>query len=210
MGLATARIMTLALLASCCTATEPLAQPTAADTTSFTVVSRGWPASPATCGAAVFKQDDRAFYDRKGCTVGGSRGWNVAAIDPKTGDLREPAQNFDTWYAGETAARAFIRFLDRQPAGTLLLIAVGDDAGMTDGRTAGCPLNPAAGTTCCRPLDGAFEQLRLALERLGAVQLRGYCYWNSYALITVKGEGAKAEQLGRPTEVTLRYALSIR
>jgi hypothetical protein len=142
--------------------------------------------------------------------VGGARGWNVAAIDRATGELLEPVRNFDTWYDGASGATAMIGFLNQQPAGALLLIAVGDEAGINVGRTSGCPSSAASGSICCRPLLGEFVRLRQTLESLGAREIRGLCYWNSYSLIAIKGQGSQSEQLSKgPVEAVARYTLTI-
>jgi hypothetical protein len=179
------------------------------DTIEFTATSRGLPASPATCGGATFQKDGSTFYSQTGCRINGGRGFNVAAIDSRTGALLEPVRNFDTWYAGAAAASAMVEFLNRQPDGTLILIAVGDEGGLTVGATAGCPRDPAPGTVCCRPLGGEIERLRQTLEALGARDVRRYCYWNSYSLIVVKGAGVKSEQLVRVADAVSRYTLTL-
>ena len=165
--------------------------------------------SQGACGSATFQKNGDAFYSKPGCTLGGGRGFNVAAINSLTGELLEPVQNFDTWLEGSTAARAMISMLQRQPQGTVLLIAVGDEAGLTEGRTAGCPRDPQAGTTCCRPLGGDIEGLRVALEGLGAARIRRYCYWNSYALIAIKGIGSVSENLEPTSQAIARYAIQL-
>jgi hypothetical protein len=178
-------------------------------TIEFTATSQGRPAFPPSCGGAVLRRDGTTFYSDHGCAVGSARGWNVAAIDLASGDLLEPVRNFDLWYAGAPAATALIDYLVRQRPGTLLAIAVGDEAGITVGRSSGCPSNPRPGSVCCRPLGGEFERLRETLEGLGAREIRSYCYWNSYSLMTVVGAGAVSEQLGKATEAVARYTLSL-
>jgi len=178
-------------------------------TIEFTVVSRGLPADPPRCGGVEFRKNGVTFHSGRGCIVGGARGWNVAAIDPGTGELREAVRNFDTWYEGAAAATAMIEFLARQRHGDLLLIAVGDEAGMTVGRSSGCSYNPPPGSTCCRPLGGEFERLTRTLEELGARDIRSLCYWNSYSLIAIRGERMVSERLARAAEAqaTVRVPL---
>lgn len=84
------------------------------------------------------------MYQGEGATAGdgGGRGFNVAAIDPATLRLRDPIQRFDTWASRNsgTAMIAMIAYLDSLPNGTIVLIAVGDEAGMNcfgaEGRSA--------------------------------------------------------------------------
>lgn len=174
----------------------------------FTVLSQGAPANRATCGGVVFQRDGTPFYSGRGCVVGSARGWNVAVIDRRTGKVVE-VRNFDTWYYGAAAASGMIDLLNRQPEGSLLLLAVGDEGGMTVGRSSGCPSNPAPGSVCCRPLEGEFERLRQTLEALGSREIRNYCYWNSLAFLTIKGTGAQSEQIGKAAEARARYTLTL-
>ena len=46
-----------------------------------------------------------------------------------------------------------------------------------------------------RKLNGVDLTILPALESLGAKQVRSCCYRGSYSLITIKGQGAQAEQL---------------
>jgi hypothetical protein len=199
----------IACAASSCGDGPPTAPTRSAVAIEFAALSRGLPADPSRCGGAEFRRNAETFYSGRGCAIGGARGWNVAALDPRTGALLESVWNFDTWYDGASAAAAMVEFLNRQPVGTLLLIAVGDEAGMTVGRTSGCPYNPAPGSTCCRPLGGEFERLRATLEGLGAREAGRLCYWNSYAVIITKGAGAHSEQLAQGTEALTRYTLPV-
>lgn len=172
-------------------------------TIAFRVFSQG------ACGYARFERDGVPFWSKTGCSINGARGFNVAVVNRTTGELMEPVQNFDTWYEGEPAAARLVDFLDRQPQGALLLIAVGDEAGLTVGRTAGCPRDPQLGTVCCTHLGGQYERVRAALELLGARQIRRYCYWNSYSLIAIKGQSAIAEQLQPLTSAMTEYTLTV-
>jgi hypothetical protein len=199
----------LTCAAASCGDSSPTAPTRSAVAIEFTALSRGLPADPRSCGGAEFRKGGETFYSGRGCAIGGARGWNVAALDSRTGALLESVRNFDTWYDGAAAATAMIEFLNRQPAGTLLLIAVGDEAGMTVGRSSGCSYNPAPGSTCCRPLGGEFERLRETLEGVGARHAGSLCYWNSYAVITTKGAGAHSEHLAKGSEARTRYTLSV-
>ena len=145
---------------------------------------------------AEFKRDEEILYRQSGVA---GRGFNVAAIDRCTGQLREPAQNFDTWGSRDTgAAHNRLRdYLQSLPNGALLLIAVGDEAGLTQFDN-------------CAPLDATYvSNLYQTLEALGSRQIRNYCYRDSWALITVKGAStALAEQLNHNGQATAQTMIT--
>ncbi len=177
------------------TAFDPAYQPPA-PTTTFRAVSAG-----ASAGFfAEFLKDGTSFYYRTG-GAGGGRGFNVAAIDPCTGELLQ-VQNFDTWgtSGSGTAMNAMIAFLNGLPNGTLILIAVGDEAGLT--------YSPS---NCAHLPYPWVESGYQVLEALGSHQIRNYCYWNSWAMVTFKGEGqARDEQLGNGIQVSAQTTLPLR
>ena len=149
-------------------------------------------------GFAEFRHDDTPFYHRDGGGAGG-RGFNVAALDPGTGALLYPVRNFDTWGTSGTgeAMDAMIMFLDGLPQGMIVLVAVGDEAGLT--------------YATCTPLPFPWIEAGLqALEALGSTQLRDYCFRDSWAMVTVKGESqAREEQLGQAVEVSVGMMLTL-
>jgi hypothetical protein len=163
----------------------------------FTAVSMG--TSAVTCGGSTLQKNGQAFYSEPGCTTNGGRGFNVAVIDP-TGAVRD-VRNFDTWYdifgGGNGATAALVAYVNQQRNGDTLLIAVGDEAGLT--------LAPFQGNSCTE--IQSQEAVYAMLEGLGAKKIRGYCYWDSYGLIAVKGVGAKAEELSNGSVVTLNYTI---
>jgi len=209
-------LLILLAAASACDRLSPTS-PTAAGSSArtvvsaveFTVLSQGLPADPQRCGGVTFKRSGAAFYSGHGCAIGSARGWNVAAVDRKSGMLVGTVQNFDTWYSGASAATAMIEFVNSRPDGTLLLIAVGDEAGVTVGRSSGCSYNPTPGSACCQWLVGEFARLRGALEALGARQIGGLCYWNSYSLIAIKGAGMRSEQLAKAADAVASYTQTL-
>jgi hypothetical protein len=209
-------VLTLLAAATACDRLSPTAPTTVKTSTrtvasavDFTVLSQGLPANPQRCGGVTFTRNGAAFHSGHGCAVGSARGWNVAAIDPRTGLLIGSVQNFDTWYYGARAATAMIEFVHSRPDGTLLLIAVGDEAGVTVGRSSGCSYNPMPGSTCCQWLGGEFARLRGALDALGARQMGGLCYWNSYSLIAIKGVGMRSEQLAKAADAVASYTQTL-
>ncbi len=131
------------------------------------------------------------FYEKTG-GAGGGRGFNVAAINPVTGNVIE-SRNFDTYGTRNTgeAMRAMIAFLNSQPNGTLLLLAVADEAGLN-----------LDGSCSSWPEPWTEDGLR-ALESLGSTQIRDYCFRASWAMITVKGQGqARREVLNKTGEAS--------
>lgn len=134
---------------------------------------------------------------------GKGRGFNVAAIEVTTGRLLDAIMNFDTWNDPVGQISKMDDFLNRQPNGTLLLIAVGDEAGLTESH-----LSP------CVPRSGVYADKRAALiqalKALGSTLIDQYCYSDSWAMIAIKGEGkARAEQLGKGVEVCLTDAIEV-
>src|SRR5205085_10819106 len=118
------------------------------------------------------------FYHKEG-GAGGGRGFTIAAIAPGTGALLQPVQNFDTWGTRTTgtAMNAMITFLNSLPNGTVVLVAVGDEAGLnTD-------------NSCTRFSFAWVEAGVRALEALGSTQIRNYCFRYSWAMVSIKGEG---------------------
>jgi hypothetical protein len=170
--------------------------------TSFRAASAGALAGdfPFQYGFAKFFKNGILFYEKNG-GGGGGRGFNIAAIDPSNGELLHPVQNFDTWlsrFTGE-AMSAMVGFLNSLPNGTVILIAVGDEAGLV----------VAPGE--CVPLSFPWVEAGYqALESLGSQKIRQYCYWDSWAMVTIKGEGwAQAEQLGVNAQVSAQTTIQI-
>lgn len=172
-------------------------------TITYRAVSRGLTAAEynGQNGVAwLFENGAQLFHATGG--AGGGRGFNVAAIDTCTGTLRQPVQHFDTWATRQSGASLndLNNFLDGQPNGTLLLIAVADEAG----------LNNFPPDSCTHLTNPYIEPFFQRLQALGSQQIRNYCYWNSYVLIAVKGEGvARSEQLLSGVEASAQAALPI-
>jgi Interleukin-like EMT inducer/Glycosyl hydrolases family 2, TIM barrel domain/IPT/TIG domain len=167
----------------------------------FRASSRGGnaPEFPFQLGVARFFKNGSLFYEKTG-GGGGGRGFNVVAIDPLTGNLLQPAQNFDTWGTRSTgtAMNAMIAFLNGLPNGTLILIAVADEAGLNLDNS-------------CTHISAPWVESGLqTLEALGSQQIRNYCFRNSFAMAAVKGEGvARSEQLADGAEASAQAILTI-
>jgi hypothetical protein len=167
----------------------------------FRASSRGGnaPEFPFQLGVARFFKNGVLFYEKSG-GGGGGRGFNIAAIDPLTGDLLQPVRNFDTWGTRSTgtAMNAMIAFLNSLPNGALILIAVADEAGLNQDDS-------------CTAIGFPWAESGIqTLEALGSRQIRNYCYRNSFAMTAFKGEGmARSEQLANGTEVSAQTTLTI-
>ncbi len=137
---------------------------------------------------AQFRENGITFYSDLGFSYNGGRGINVAAIDPATGHLLTQVKNFDTWLYGDTgqAHYAMISYLDSLPNGSIILFAVADTGGIC--------------TTCTA--DWYVRSLA-KLHELGSTLIDQYAFRGSWAMITVKGEGAaRSETVNANTTAT--------
>jgi hypothetical protein len=129
-------------------------------------------------GFAEFRKNGSVLY-RKSGGAGGGRGFNIVVIDLSTGEQTGPVQNFDTWGSVRTSNVA--AYLNSIPTNSLILIAVGDEAGLN------------YWDKCDFYSDST--DLVGSLRALGSTMISNYCYGNSWSMIVVKGEGKKDEQL---------------
>src|SRR5262249_29457802 len=91
-----------------------------------------------------------------------------------------------------------IAFLHGLPPGTVMLIAVGDEAGLNNDNS------------CTHLLFTWVGEIIQALEALGSMQISNYCYQDSWELIAVKGQPSQvrdekwghAAQVGHAPEVS--------
>src|SRR5262249_4611710 len=154
-------------------------------------------------GFSRFYQCGRAFYSKNG-GGGGGRGFNAVVLDPVTGAQLQAPQNFDTWGTRQTCAQngsgaaptALVRYLCTAPAGRLILLSVADEAGLNQDLSC----NRFSTSSC-------FENGLSALEALGSTKIRSYCFGGSWAMISVKGQGAVAEGLSSNDLVSLQAPL---
>jgi len=142
------------------------------------------------------------YYDGKQFSGFSDRGINVAAVDPISHALLAPLDGFNTFNNPAEWGR-LIDFVNRMPDRSVLMFAVEDEGGLTEGSRGGCggtgyaPGSPD-GDFCCQQLNGAsVENGRKLLESLGSTQIRNYCYRNSWSMIAVKGVGRMDEVLTR-------------
>ncbi|MEK6288867.1 MAG: FG-GAP-like repeat-containing protein [Acidobacteriota bacterium] len=177
----------------------PAYQPPIAQTAIFRATSAGCAVPSTSCGFAKFFKSNGEFYSASG-GGGGGRGFNVVVIDPCTGAFLHPPQNFDTWGTRTTgtAMTNLTNFLDGLSNGGLVMLAVGDEAGLTQDNS------------CTHFSFPWIEPFYQALEALGSTQIRNYCFRNSWAIVAVKGEGvARSEQLANAVDVSAQTMLSL-
>lgn len=134
-----------------------------------------------------FFKDESRFFSR-------GRGIDVAAIDTITGELLNLPKRFDTWAtAGSgTEMYALINYLDSLEDGTLIMIGVGDEAGISS----------VPDSLFCLPTDCTLYTFPWVIdfinlmENMGSTMISNYCWRGSWSMITVKGTGvALAEDL---------------
>jgi hypothetical protein len=132
--------------------------------------------------SAPFSRNSEVFY------IGG-RGFNVAAFDPVTVELLG-VRGFDTWGSRHSGTQhyALMDYIDAYPDGTLLMIAVADEAG----------LNNWSGTACHLWWGRHASETRTYLEILGSRMIRNYCYRDRWAMITYKGSGVAVDEAYSP------------
>ena len=104
-------------------------------------------------GSAEFYRDNVAFYSE--FAFNGARGFNVMAFDPGIGALLAPVQSYDQWSVRHTSGAPVNNaqnFINSFPNGTLIMISIADEAGLTyfngEGAGGGFP-----GFTDCDQLD---------------------------------------------------------
>jgi hypothetical protein len=176
---AIAGVIVLALPAASCGGSE-LSSPAApssaaAASATFGARSKGY-VDVYSQGYAQILKDGRILYAAGG-GAGGGRGFNVAAIDMATGALLQPVRNFDTWgtaYSGE-AASALAACLGALPTGALVIIAVGDDAGLSTA-------------------SSANQRVIAAIEALGSREIRSVGFRGAWCMIAVKGDGRALDE----------------
>jgi uncharacterized protein (TIGR03437 family) len=120
-----------------------------------------------------FSEPVSQLYVRRG-GGGGGRGFNVASIDPTTGEATD-IRNFDTWGRADAAQRELVAHLRAVPSGTLLLIATADEAGLTNANS------------CQKRVSQDVATTIRVLEELGSRRIGQYCFRSSWLMITTKG-----------------------
>ncbi|MGH9277298.1 MAG: interleukin-like EMT inducer domain-containing protein [Acidimicrobiales bacterium] len=172
------------------------------ETHAFRVTSRGYRASEYQyqLGIARFFKSAALMHEQNG-GAGGGRGIQVAVIDTATGRLTGPVRIFDTWEGRATGVEwnTLADYLEAIPNGRLVMLAVADEAGITDYIGDGCTELPTPGVQ--RGLQ--------VLEALGSTRIRDYCYGDSWAMVTVKGQGARGEQVATAAEASATGSITV-
>jgi hypothetical protein len=153
-------------------------------------------------GFARFIKGNNLFYDHAG-GGGGGRGFNVVVINPCTGEQVSLPQNYDTYNTRDsgTDMTALTSFLSGLPNGVLVMLSVGDEAGLTDFSSC-MHLNPQT-----HPWIEPFYQV---IEALGSAQIRHYCFTDSWAMIAFKGNPAsKVEDWKTGLEASVQFILPL-
>jgi hypothetical protein len=164
-----------------------------------TVTYRAVSSEPVT---ALFWENDAQMHVGTGASLNGGRGFNIAAINPSTGKLRDPIRTFDTWNTRNTGTdlMAMVAYLDSVPNGTILLISAGDELGLNEFPPSDCAFLPF-------PFVGTALQ---KLQALGSTRIQDYCYRDQWAMIAIKGQGtALAESLSRDGDAASSATLTL-
>lgn len=144
-------------------------------------------------GYAQILKNGRVLFAAGG-GAGGGRGFNVAAFDTSTGALLQAIRNFDTWgtaYSGE-AANDLVAYLGVLPTGALVIIAVGDDAGLS-------------------MASSANQRVIAAVEALASREIRALGFRGAWCMIAVKGDGhALDERRTSGTEALATATITLR
>lgn len=149
-----------------------------------------------------FWENGAPMYQGRGAIDNGGRGFNIAAIDPATGRLRNPIQHFDTWLDHNnhtsTNLNAMVSYLDSVPVGTLLLMTAVDEAGLNDWSS--CAILP----------DQPVNTLINRLEALGSRSIRQMCYSDNWVMMAIKGQGAAlGESLGHGVDAAVTASIQL-
>lgn len=153
-------------------------------------------------GGALFLRDGELLFWGNGGEETQGRGVTVAVVDPADGSLRGEPQNFDTWATRRTdgaETQRLVTFLEQIEPGMLVLLAVGDDAGVTD--------NGRADVLCDLLVDEHTQRLLQRLMELGSRHIGDYCYRASWVMAAYKGKGTAEREVlnnGAPAHAAVR------
>ncbi len=158
----------------------------------FTAVSSGLGSPTNADGVSEFAVNGETFYSQSGRLLG-ARGFNVAVLDPATGQRLEPVRNFDPWTSplSGQALRELAEYLEALEPGRLVMISVCDDAGIT------------AIDSCARHDSPAVERVIQTLTRMGSESITSYCYRGAWSFVSITGQPRPiAEKLSPGPKVT--------
>lgn len=166
----------------------------------FAAISAGRGAPTDVEGVTEFARNRDIFYSKKGGLFG-ARGFNVAVIDPVSGESLEPVRNFDPWDSRLTGSALddLADYLRALEPGRLVLLSTCDDAGITK-------------LDSCEKLDSApAKRLIETLTALGSQEIARYCYRGAWSFVGIIGQSQPlAEKLSAGTKVTAEVMLPAR
>lgn len=138
-------------------------------------------------GPATFEIDGKTVYSRMGGDYG-ARGFNIAVLDDNTGLRMREYRHFDTWYV-PSRHNDLVNYLNSLPNGSIVLLAIADHGGMNYAQ---------AGAT------------RTLLQSWGSTMIGNVSGNNTWAMITIKGQGVLAENWsGSNQDVTITATVLI-
>ena len=142
-------------------------------------------------GAAIILRDQQVLFWGNGGGGTAGRGFSVAVVNPDTHALIGAVETFDTFatrMSGGDEAGQLAEFLEQVADGMLVLLVVGDDAGLTE--------NGVDGQACEFLTDTGTRAALDQLTALGSSEIDQYCYRASFAMAAYKGaDQAAAESL---------------
>ena len=163
----------------------------------FAAVSSGRGSPTNDDGLVEFARNTDTLFSKGGGLLG-ARGFNVAVIDPRTGQEVEPVRNFDPWTTplSGSALNDLAEYLEALEPGRLVMVATCDDAGITK-------------VNSCDKHDTApAKRVLAALTAMGSQQIGSYCYRGAWSFVAVTGQGrALAEKLSTGPKVTAEVML---
>ena len=163
----------------------------------FTAAAAGRGAPTDAEGVAEFTRNSEMLFS-KGGGLFGARGFNVAVLDPRTGQPVEAVRNFDPWDSplSDSALEDLADYLEALEPGRLVMVATCDDAGIN--RLNSCELQT----------DAPVRRLIATLTAMGSQQIGNLCFRGAWSFAAVTGQPvALAEKLSQGAKVTAEVVL---
>ena len=145
---------------------------------------------------ATFTLDGANVHSLSGGQSGG-RGINLGILDTSTGIRLSSVNSYDTWvnvgnFTPLTTA------LQSLPNGSVYMIAVADEGGFADG----------PGSTSQRTTSSVTTFVNL-MKSYGSTKVDKVLFWDSWAVIGVKGQGILSEAIGHYADSGIRQTVTI-